>query len=147
MSARYLRIDALQQPYDLGVDTFGRSKIQFNILAERTSPTGATEFEDEIVKILADAGVVITSGPTKNVFVGSNASIPSPPASGSAGPYLSVIATSGAPGKKIQNAQGIAYKNPTALIVVRATSYVAARAKAVQALAALEVVRNQTVTP
>jgi len=146
MAARYLRIDPLQPPYDLGVDEAGRSKIQFNIFCERTKVTGTTSFEDEIVKILVDGGVV-TLAPDRNVFVGSNAKIPSPPTPGSAGPLLSIIATSGLPGRKIQNTQGVDYKQPTALIVVRATSYVAARAMAHQALAVLEVVRNQTVTP
>jgi len=76
MSARYLRIDPLQLPYDLGVDEQGRSKTQFNIFAEKTKSSGAKGFEDELVKILEDAGVVVSTGATRNVFVGSNARIP-----------------------------------------------------------------------
>jgi len=142
MSARYLRIDPLQLPYDLGVDEQGRSKTQFNIFAEKTKSSGAKGFEDELVKILEDAGVVVSTGATRNVFVGSNARIPT-----AAGPYLSVIATSGVAGQKIQNTPGIEYEKPTALIVVRATDYVVARAKARAAYDVLSVVRNLTVTP
>lgn len=141
MSARYLKIDALQPPYDLGVDEAGRSKMQFNIATERTSPTGVTGFEEEIGKILQDAGVGTYTGATIDIFFGSNAKIPA-----GKGPFIQVISTSGLPGRKIQNTQGVEYKQPTALIVVRATDYVVARAKIFEALAALEVVRNQTVT-
>lgn len=149
MSARYLRIDALQEPYDLGVDEAGRQKIQFNIRAELAKIESAPNvlapfsFADEIAKILTDSSPAFrSSGPNRNIFVGTTAKIPQ-----GAGPYLSIITTSGLPPTKVQNRPGPSYYNPTALIVVRATDQVAAIAMAKAAYDALVVVVNQTITP
>ncbi|MGH6631204.1 MAG: hypothetical protein ACREB3_15870 [Burkholderiales bacterium] len=143
MSARYLQLDALQEPYDLGVDELGRTKIQFNLAAQKTASVGSV-FEQELAKILTTAapGTFSSSGGSRNIFIGTTAKIPSGP-----GPYLSIISTSGAPPQKIHNNPGPSYFRPTALIVARATDQTAAIAMARAAYDALTVVVNQTVTP
>jgi hypothetical protein len=141
MSAKYLSITPML-PYDLGVDDQGRAKCQFNLSAEKTASTGGKSVEEELVKILETAGVVVSTGAGRNVFVGTNAQIPS-----GGGPYVSIIITSGLSGLKTHNDQGTAYERPTALIVVRATDYAVARAKARAAYDVLDKVRNQVVTP
>ncbi len=134
MSARYLTIDPLQEPFDFGTDDAGRARSRFNILCEKTE---STVFEEEVVKILENAGVG-TGG--VNIFFSSKASIPQGP-----GPYLSVISTGGAGGRKVQNQIRPAYLRPTAAITTRATNYVDARTMAWAAYNALVVVKNQDV--
>lgn len=149
MSARYLRIDALQEPYDFGVDEAGRQKLQFNVRGELARVESAPNvlaqysFPDELAKILTDASpTFVSSGPNRNIFVGTTAKIPQ-----GAGPYISIVTTSGLAPTKTHNRLGPSYYNPTALIVVRATDQVAAIAMAKAAYDALVVVVNQTITP
>jgi len=134
--ARYLSINPLQEPFDLGTDEKGRARVRFNILCEKTE---SSTFEEEIVKILTDASVG-TGG--VDIFFSSKVSIPS-----GDGPYLTINSTGGPGGRKIQNQTAPAYPRPTASITTRAKNYVDARTMAWAAYDALVLVKNQTVTP
>lgn len=143
MSARYLQITALQEPYDLGLDEAGRCKQQFNIAVQKTASSGGSNTESELAKILTDADPqFVSSGPDRNVFVGTTAKIP-----GGKGPYTTIIATSGIPPIRSHNGPERSIFRPTYIIVVRATDQVAAIATARAAYDALTVVVNQTVAP
>lgn len=142
MSARYLSITPLQEPYDLGLDDQQRNKVQFNIVAEKTASTNHG-FAEELIKILETADPVNfrSTGATRNIFFGTKAVLEI-----SDGPLLSIIETSGTPPSYIQNQAAPAYLHPSALIVARASDYVAARTMARLAYDILSAVRNRTVT-
>jgi hypothetical protein len=140
MSAFYLAISPVQEPYDLGTDEQGRSKVQFNVAIRKYPSTGGSDLIEELVKILVDAGVVSLS--PRNVFGSTMAAIPS-----GNGPFLSVIETSGTLPEWIHNETTPAILRPTALIVARAAAYVDARTMARAAYGALSTVHNQTITP
>lgn len=136
MTARYLWIVAEQEPFDLGLDDQGRSKVVFNVVAEKTE---SAKFEEELIALLVAAGVGVAGA---SIFVSSAAAIPAK----GAGPYLSIETTGGLAGLKIQNQIAPAYQRPGAKIVTRASTYAAARAMARAAYDALVAVSNQTVT-
>lgn len=139
--SRFLDIAPLNPPYDLGTDEAGRSKVQFNIIAQKTP---SETFAEELIKILTTAfpAVFFPTGANRNIFASTTAKIPS-----GSGPYISIIETGGTRGRRVQQIAGTAYEKPTALVVVRATEYKVARAMARVAYGALDVVRNQTVVP
>jgi hypothetical protein len=133
----YLTIDELQQPFDLGLDSDGRSRVSFNIMATKRY---STTFIEELVKLLEDASVG-TSG--TNIFAASSADIPT-----GDGPYLLIRPTSGLFSLRTHNkTTEPAYPRPTAQIIVRARTYGAAETMANNAFIALVNVRNQNVTP
>lgn len=137
MSAWYREITPLQEPMDMGLDPTGnRARVGFNVFAIK----GASDtFIEELVKLLTDAGVG-TFG--TNIFASTSAEIPV-----GAGPYLSIVETGGTSPERTQNSVAVpAYQRPTAQLVVRASTYSAARTMARAAYNALVGVRNQTVT-
>lgn len=92
-------------------------------------------FAEELVTLFSSLG---TFGST--IFIGEKTAIPS-----GDGPYLSIIETGGSGPQRIQNQLLPAYKYPTAQIVTRAKTYVAARTMAQSAWDLVASVRNQTV--
>lgn len=134
MSARYLFIDPQQEPFDLGTDDRGRALVRFNIVCMKTE---STTFEEEVIKLLEDAGV---GTPGVNMFFSSKVAIPQ-----GDGPYLTVVSTGGIGGRKVQNQAAPAYMRPSAALTARAASFTVARTMAWAAYNALAVVRNQTV--
>lgn len=87
-------------------------------------------FLDEIAAYLATQGVGTVGS---NIFLGSKAVIPS-----GAGPYLSLTETGGSAPTRIHNKASANTQRPTAQILVRATSYLAARTMAKNAYLALD---------
>lgn len=132
----YLDIRDQQPPFDSGVlDGQSRALWTFNIVATKQP---SSTFLLELVEVLVLAGVGVYG---TNIFISSKAVIP--PGNG---PYLSIVATGGLDGIRIQNdVSGPAYERPSAQIVVRAQSAAAAEAMSRAAYAALVGVRNQNV--
>lgn len=144
MATRYQQIDAMQTPFDLGLDANNRARVGFNIMARKDpSPT----FEDELVKILETANVG-RFGTT--IFVGGGASIPGG-AVGSAPAAqlpasLHITPTGGPAPERVHNQAAPAYHRPTAQLVARASDFAAARSLAWRAYDAMVAVRNTTIT-
>jgi hypothetical protein len=135
--AWYREIEMLQEPFDMGLDDTKRVRFAFNIEAIKSY---STTFEEEISKLLTDAGVGTFA---TSIFIGSAASIPT-----GVGPYLSIVATPGMRPERTHNEIATpAAQRPSAQLVTMATSYVAAKTMALAAYAALVGVRNRTVTP
>ena len=120
----------------MGSDASQRIRIGFNILATKTE---SDTFSEEIVRVLTDASVG-TYG--TNIFISEMAKIPT-----GNGPYLTVNETGGFRGLRIHDQAKPAYPRPGAQIVVRATTYDAARTMARAAYNALAVVKNTAVVP
>ncbi len=98
-------------------------------------------FLDEICARLVSAGVGVLG---TTLFKSSAAKLPA-----GAGPYITVTETGGiAPGprNRVHNEAQMHVQSPGAQIAVRAMSYVEARAKAVQALNALDGTWNTTLS-
>lgn len=133
----YREIEPLQKPFDMAKDSTGRAKIVFNIMAIKTP---SDVFIEELVKLLEDGGVGTYN---TNIFASSSKDIPV-----GDGPYLSVIETGGTFAERSHNETAApAFERPTAMIVVRAKTYAAARTMANAAYTVLEPVRNTNVTP
>jgi len=134
--ARYLSIVPDNEPYDLPLDDKGRAHVVFSVSCEKTV---SETFEEEVVGVLVDEGVGEWG---VNIFSSSAAVLPA-----GDGPYLVVNAVGGPGPRYIQNSPVPAYQRPTARVMVRASTYVAARAMARAAYDALAQVRNRTLTP
>ena len=92
-------------------------------------------FENDVMKILQDAGVSVTLG--TNLYFGTGAEIPNGP-----GPYLSGILTAGPPPIRFQQGE---FVRPGMQITARAKGYATARELAYNTHRALAGVRNRTV--
>lgn len=132
----YLSIVPVQHPFEFNQDAAGRVLFSFNVECETDGQ--ATAFEDEILKVLRDAGVVTALG--TDAFIGSKAT-PS-----GAGPFVHILRTSGiGPRYAHATTNAATYERPSAQIVVRALDYETARIKSEAAFRALSVF-NTTVT-
>jgi hypothetical protein len=134
--AKWLDVVLFQEPFPIGADASGRARLAFNILVTKTV---SDTFAEEIVSILTAAGVG-TYG--TNIFIGDVVDIPT-----GDGPYLSVMETGGLSGLRIHEQTRPAYSRPGAQLIVRATTYDAARTMARAAHNALAAVSNAVVTP
>lgn len=91
--------------------------------------------DDIAAKLVADGiGVIGTT-----LFTSSKAVLPS-----GAGPYITLMETGGLAPLRVQNRNGAAILRPSVQVVVRATSYQVARAKAQDAYTSLDGVFNTT---
>lgn len=133
-TTQFLWINALQEPFDMGLDDQGRQMFGFNVIAEKEQ---SNTFAREIVSILATAGVG-TFGST--LFSSALAVVPP------TGTVTEVIETSGRAPGKIHNQTMPKYQKPTAKIIAHAAKAEDAIAKARAAYNALVVVKNQSVT-
>ena len=132
MTARYLNIDMLQEPLDIGLDPNGRARVVFNIQVKKTP---SKVFEEEIAAILELAGIA-----PGVIFASTAHTAPDGKAA-----VISIVATGGALPEEIHNEIG-AYPRPTAKLTARAGKYKDARALAYQAYDALKVIRDDTIT-
>jgi len=133
----YREIEALQEPFDLGLDNNQMAKVVFNIMAYKGP---STTFIEETVKLLVDAGVGTYN---TNIFSTSSKDIPI-----GDGPYLSIIETGGTfPERTHNDTAAPAFQRPTAKLVVRAKTYAAARTMSRAAYNVLVAVRNTNVVP
>lgn len=132
MTARYRRIDMLQEPLDIGLDDNGRVRYVFNIQAKKTP---SEVFEEEIARVLELAGIA-----PGVIFATTAATIPDGETAN-----IHIVATGGASPEEIHNEIG-AYPRPTAKLTARAGKAKDARALAYQAYNALKVIRNEVIT-
>jgi hypothetical protein len=134
--AKYLDVDVLQEPFPIGLDASQRVRLAFNLIVTKTE---SDTFSEELVAIMVAASVGVYG---TNIFISGAADIPT-----GDGPYLSVNETGGFRGLRIHDQARPAYPRPGAQIVVRATTYDAARTMARAAHNALSAVKNTVVTP
>jgi hypothetical protein len=132
MTAFYQRINILQEPYSLP-DENGLARVAFNFVVVKTE---SDTFVEEIVARLVAQGVGVFN---TNIFVSPSASVPLDRTTLS-------ITESGGMSPLGEQGTIIAQQRPAARILVRASTYVAARAMARAAYDALSVVRNMTLT-
>jgi len=133
-TTRYLRINAIQEPFDMGLDDQGRSTFGFNIHVEKEQ---SDTFAREIISVLVAAGVGVFG---TSLFTSTVAAIPL------TGTIVDVIETSGLAPQRIHNDVMPKYAKPTAKIIAHAVKAEDAIAKIRAAYKALVVVRNQAVT-
>lgn len=131
---RYLSIVAVGRPVAFAVDTSNRVMFTMNFDAHAAAPI--TKFEEEIYRILYDAGLAVLNTDT---FIGPAAVLPTGP-----GPYLTIINTGGYAPDHTHN--GDLYERPSCQIVVRAISYTVARDRAMLVWRTLNNLHNVEVT-
>lgn len=134
MASRWIDVSLAQsEPIDLGVEAGAAGRLQFgvNILVYKTP---SAVFDDEIESVLAAAGIT-------GVYNSSKAVLPT------TGACLSIHLTGGPPGLRTHNVTTEpAYRRSTAQLVARGPTKPAAKALAEAAMAALQAVKNQTIT-
>lgn len=140
---RYSKIIALQQPFDLGLDSNTKQRTGFNILAMKDA---SATFARELVQILRDAGVdelqIGQKVYTIKLLVGSTSGLPTANDDGS----VHITETGGTGPELLHNQTMPAYHRPSAQIVARHRDYDISRQIANRAYDALVAVKNATVT-
>ncbi len=138
--SRWLSIEVLSDIADNGLDFDDRQKFGFNLIVTCVNPT---EFEDEVGRVLIDAGATTSFG--TDMFAMSKSNIPT-----GDGPYVSIVATGGPKPMRTHNADrdesAPAYRRLTVQVVARAKNSKTARAKAHACFDALFAIVNQTIT-
>jgi hypothetical protein len=133
--SRYLEILAEQRPFPFNADESNRVMFSINFRALAEGPT--VSWEEELVKVLIDAGLAVAVG--TDVFVGPIAVVP---LSGD-GPFINVIDTGGTAPDETHN--GSIYERLSAQLVIRAKDYTVARTRALAVWRALDGIRNTTI--
>ncbi len=133
VGTRYLWITAMQEPFEIGKDSKDRVIFSCNFEARAAAPV--VDWEREIVRLISDAGLGTFGG---DVFVGSAFDVPD-----GAGPYVTIINTGG--GGPVETHDSGKYTELSAQILVRASTYEAARLRARSIHAAIDGTRNTTV--
>lgn len=134
MPTLFLEINALQPPISIGNDSSNRAMLSFNVTTRHVGSPSI--FEEQIASIISSAGLG-TLG--TNMWYGSVAQLPQK----NDGPLVSIIATGGL--SSIQSHNGDQISRPSVQIIVRATSYVAARNRANEIYAVLNGKHNLSV--
>ena len=130
--SRYIEILA-DSPIQIGVDDNFRTMYSINLTANAVSPVD--KFEEELVKVLIDAGLATFGTDTG---IGSDWVLPN-----GSGPYVQISDTGGLPTKEIHN--GSIYEQRAAQVIVRAQGYETARTRALAVGRALHGQRNVTI--
>jgi hypothetical protein len=131
--SRYLELLAIQRPFPIGADE--NQRVMFSVNFQATAAAPVEQWEEEIVKVLNDAGLATLGTDT---FVGPEAVLPT-----GAGPYLTILDSGGlAP---VDTHDGQEYERLSVQIIIRADKYRNARTRALAVWRALDGVRNTTV--
>jgi hypothetical protein len=141
MPTRIQSIRPLQEPFDFGLDTEGRARWAFNILAS-TDPSHTWTEEIAAILVAANPTLFKWTGSQRSIQAGSKASRP-----GITGAVMLITETGGTGPEYIQNQRAPAYRNPTAQLVASSVDAASAREMAFIAFDALAVVSNASVTP
>lgn len=114
--AFYIDILKMQSPFPSGVDTSAEKRVVYsvNFYIKSTSST-LPKLGHEIVKLLSDADLIISSGATRNTYIGLLATLPAGP-----GPIIQIIPTGGT--TPIYTHDGKQIDRPSLQIMVRATN-------------------------
>lgn len=118
--ARYLQILSVQNPFTIGLDSIKR--VQFSCNYDLRSDGPVARLEEEVVKILSDAGQASSGVDT---WIGPAVMIPT--GSGAVGPYTLIINTGGYQNRETHN--GDVQQNHSVQIIVTAADYIVARNK------------------
>jgi len=135
MSTRFLSITANQEPFPIGLDGQNRNQFSVNFSAVAQEPVASWVLC--IVKILNTAGLG-TFG--TDIFSGPGVALPA-----GAGPFISVINTGGTAPIRPHGIGATKFKRLSAQLVITATNYAVAEARANAVYAALDGNFNITV--
>lgn len=135
--SRYIEILAMQRPFPIGLDEQGREMFSVNFEAQGVG--SITRWEEDIIKVLSDSGLVTSSGANINVFVGRGITVPA-----GSGPFINVIDTGGRSSDETHN--GDRYENLSVQVIVRSNSFVATRTRALAIYEELHGLRDVTIT-
>src|ERR1700674_126063 len=131
----YLYIEAVQDPFSIGVDSSNRAMYSCNYVSCARSP--ADRFTDDLISVLTNLGLA-TAG--TDTFSGSIATIPPQ----GAGPFTLILKSSGfGPDQTHANDT---YTRPAAQIIVFAADDTVAQSHAYAIFHALHGIRNSSVT-
>lgn len=129
----YIEILSVQRPFPFSVDEHNRTMFSCNYDCLAVGPV--TSFEENIVSILSSAGHATLGTDT---FIGPLSIIPA-----GAGPFTSIIDTGGQSPDEIHNGQR--HERLSCQIIIRASSYTAARTRAQAIWRVLDGLRNVTI--
>lgn len=132
--SRYLSIVAVQRPFALEVDENNRVVFIVNFEAEAAAPVN--QWEEELADVISDAGLGTLN---TDLFVGPKSNIPT-----GSGPYTTIIDTGGSAPEETHD--GSRYERLSVQVAVRATSYAAARTRALAIWRVLDSTYNTTIT-
>lgn len=141
MSRRYVEIVAVQRPFSIGLDEERRAVFSCNFDGLVTAPSwvssGAvqTAFEEDVASFVTSAGLGALGS---TLFIGPLASFPP-----GGGPYATLIDTGGTAPMETHN--GDKYERISFQLLVRGSSYAAARSRALAIWSTLDGLRNVTV--
>lgn len=131
----YLEILAVQDPFDIGVDSINRTMYSCNYTSCARSP--ADRFSDDIITVLSGLGLAV---PGTDTFIGDATAIP---AQGN-GPFILILKTAGfGPDQTHQNDT---YVRPSAQIIVYGKPDTVASTRAYAIFHALHGIRNTPIT-
>ena len=130
----YLEILAVQRPFPIGIDE-ENDNVMFSVNFEATARATVDQWEEELVKVLSGASLATLGTDT---FIGPQATVPT-----GTGPYLLINDTGGS--GPLESHSGDTYEQLSAQIIIRASTYTAARTRALAVWRALHGVRNTTV--
>jgi hypothetical protein len=139
VTAQFLSITPLQEPFDLGQADGGRALYAFNVVAMKTP---SSTFLQELITVLEAAGVGVEN---VTIFASSRTTIPDGSEPGAPPAILHIKATGGTGPVGTHNAGAGAYRRPGAQVLVYGASTQAAEAMIHAAYNALVGVRNQAV--
>ncbi len=135
--SRYLDILSTNRPFNLDVDENNRKMFAVNFDAVAAAPV--EEWEDEVAKIIEDAGLGTRSSPNRTIFIGRGAVLPT-----GDGPYITILDSGGVAPLETHNSD--LYERLSCEIIIRAKGFQTARTRALAIWRALDGVRDQTVT-
>lgn len=130
----YLQILAVQAPFDIGPDE--NDRIQYSCNYECTTRGTVTAFENEIAKIISDAGLGTLN---TDMFLTRRSTVPIDD-----GPYVTIISTSGMPPMETHNNNR--YERLTCNVIVRGLNFPLTRTRAFAIWRALDGKRGLAVT-
>lgn len=130
----YIEVIAVQRPHPVSLDAENRVLFSVNFDALALAPVG--DWEGDIADYLH---AQVPSLATRNVdtFTGPGVKMPT-----GVGPYINIIDSGG--NASVFTHDGVKYERLSAQIVVRATEYTIARARALAVWRALDGLRNVT---
>lgn len=133
----YLEILSRQRPFQAYVDN--NDRVVYSMNFDAFARAGVDKLEEEVARVLYDAGLS-TLGSTGNTNLGLAGTVPSD----NAGPYITIIETSGRAPDITHD--GLRYERLTFQILVRAKNRQAARTRALAVWRALDGQRNVVIT-
>lgn len=106
----------MQSPFPSGVDTSAEKRIVYSVnFYIKSASSTLPKLGHEIAELLADEGLIITSGATRNTYIGLLPTLPAGP-----GPLIQIIPTGGT--TPVYTHDGRQIDRPSLQIMVRASN-------------------------